>query len=109
MSLFATFLCGCLDGMVSDRSLRGAAGRLRKDGWQRSTLLLVVLIVAGVGAASSAQADSAPEDSEWHEFSGTWTAAGSRQVIGFGGDRRASVADELSPSFGDGRGQAAAA
>src|SRR5262249_13843656 len=34
-----------------------------------------------------------PQDSEWHEFSGTWTAAGSRQVIGLGGDRRASVAN----------------
>jgi hypothetical protein len=93
MSLFAALLCGCLDRMVSDRSLRGAARHLRKDGWQKSTLLLVVLMVAGVGAASPAQADSAPEDSEWHEFSGTWTAAGSRQVIGLGGDRRASVAD----------------
>jgi hypothetical protein len=48
---------------------------------------------AGVGAASLAQVDSAPKDSELHEFSGTWTAAGSRQVIGLGGDRRASVAD----------------
>jgi len=93
MTLFAALLCGCLDGMVSDRSLRGAARHLRKDGWQRSTLPLVVLMVAGVGAASPAQADSGPKDSEWHEFSGTWTAAGSRQVIGLGDDRRASVAD----------------
>jgi hypothetical protein len=92
MSLFAALLCGCLDG-ISDRGLRGAARHLWKDGWRRSTLLLVVLMVAGVGAASPAQPDSAPEDSEWHEFSGTWTAAGSRQVIGLGGDRRASVAD----------------
>jgi hypothetical protein len=94
MSLFATLLCGCLDEMVSDRSLRGVARHLRKDSWQRSTLLLlVVLMVAGVGAASPAQADSAPEDSEWHEFSGTWTAVGNRQDIGLGQDRRASVAD----------------
>jgi len=93
VSLFAALLCGCLDGMVSDRSLRGAARHLRKDGWQRSTFLLVVLMGAGVGAASLAQVDSAPKDSELHEFSGTWTAAGSRQVIGLGGDRRASVAD----------------
>jgi hypothetical protein len=92
MSLFAALLCGCLDG-ISDRGFRGAARHLWKDGWRRSTLLLVVLTVAGVGAASPAQPDSAPEDSEWHEFSGTWTAAGSRQVIGLGGDRRASVAD----------------
>ena len=93
MSLFTALLCGCLDGMVSDRSLRGAARHLRKDGWQRSTFLLVVLMGAGVGAASLAQVESAPKASEWHEFSGTWTAAGSRQVIGLGRDRRASVAD----------------
>ena len=93
MTLFAALLCGCPDGMDSDRSLRGAARHLRKGGWHRSTLLLVVLMVAGVGAASSAQADSALKDSEWHEFSGTWTATGSRQVIGLGSDRRASVAD----------------
>jgi hypothetical protein len=52
---------------------------------------LVVLMVAGLGAASPAQAASG--DSEWHEFSGTWTAVGSRHDIRLGGDRRASVAD----------------
>ena len=93
MSLFAALGCGCLDGMVSHRSLQVAARHPRKDGWQRSTPLLVVLMVAAVGAASPAQAQSKSEDSGWHEFSGTWTAAGSRQHIGLGGDRSASVAD----------------
>jgi hypothetical protein len=51
------------------------------------------MMVCGVGAALPAQADSNPVDAEWHEFNGTWTAAGSRQAIGLGGDRRASVAD----------------
>jgi hypothetical protein len=92
MTVFAARLWVCLGGMVSDRSFRGAARHLSKDGWQRSTLLLVVLMVAG-GAASPARAQTAPKDSEWHEFSGTWTAVGSRQVIGLGGDRLASVAD----------------
>lgn len=93
MSLFAAFCAGVLDRMVSDRSLRGAARRPRKDGWHRSTLALVVLMVAGVGAVSPTRAGSAFEDSEWHEFSGTWTAAGNRQDIGLGQDRRASIAD----------------
>jgi len=92
MSLFAALWCGCLM-MVSGRSLRAAAWHLWSDGWQRSSLLFVALILAGLGAASPAQAESTSEDSEWHEFSGTWTAAGSRQDIGLGGDRRASVAD----------------
>jgi hypothetical protein len=93
VTLFAALLCECLEGMVSDRSLRATTRHLRKDGWQRSTLLLLVLMIAGAGAASQAQPGSAPKDSEWHEFSGTWTAAGNRKVIGLGGDRRASVAD----------------
>src|SRR5262249_50755263 len=42
---------------------------------------------------SPAKADSASEVSGWHEFSGTWTAAGNRQDISLGGDRRASVAN----------------
>jgi hypothetical protein len=74
-------------------TVASVAQRATSDGWQESTLLLVVVMVVGIGAASPAKADSAPKDSEWHEFSGTWTAAGSRQVIGLGGDRRASVAD----------------
>jgi hypothetical protein len=53
--------------------------------------LLVVLMVAGVDAAPPLHAASG--DSEWHEFSGIWTAAGRRHDIGLGGDRRASVAD----------------
>lgn len=73
--------------------LVGAAQHLRKHSWQRSTLPLVMLMLAVVGAASPAQADSVRENSEWHEFSGTWTATGRRQDIGLGGARRASVAD----------------
>lgn len=92
MSLFAALWCGCLM-TASGHSLRAVAWRLWSDGRQRSSLLFVALILAGLGAASPAQAQSASEDSEWHEFSGTWTAAGSRQDIGLGGDRRASVAD----------------
>lgn len=88
MFLFAALWCECL--MMSGRSFR-AAPWLRSDGRQRSSLLFVALILAGVGAASPVQAAS--EDTEWHEFSGTWTAAGSRRDIGLGGDRRASVAD----------------
>ena len=34
-----------------------------------------------------------PDGGEWHEFEGTWTAAGSRHRINLGSDRRASIAD----------------
>jgi hypothetical protein len=34
---------------------------------------------------------SASPDGEWHDFQGTWTAAGSRNIMRLGGDRRAAV------------------
>ena len=65
-------------------------------GWGRRSLrhyVLAVLLTVGVAAASPAQADSTPASGEWHDFNGTWTAAGSRQSIGLGSDRQASIAD----------------
>lgn len=51
-------------------------------------LLALVLSLTGCGAAP----DSKPlAPGEWLEFSGTWNAAGSRQSISLGADRRASV------------------
>ncbi len=92
MSLFAALRCGLLNGMVSRGSPKSVACHHPPNGWQRSSLLLVALMLAGLGVASPAPAYPASEDSAWHEFSGTWTAAGNRQDIGLGGDRRASVA-----------------
>ena len=37
--------------------------------------------------------EAAPADSPWHDFQGTWTAAGSRNVIRLGSDRQASVSN----------------
>ncbi len=39
-----------------------------------------------------ANSESLSTDSEWHEFQGTWTAAGSRTGISLGDGRRASTA-----------------
>lgn len=36
---------------------------------------------------------SIPASGEWHEFQGTWTAAGSRSTMLLGRDRQASIAD----------------
>jgi hypothetical protein len=61
-------------------------------------ILAMPLLAASPGQAQGTPGgdykynDSARKDSERHEFTGTWTAAGSRQIIGFGDDRRASVA-----------------
>ena len=52
--------------------------------------------VAGLAAIGCRPAPPEPpvaaSSSEWREFTGTWTAAGSRQVIALGPDRKASVA-----------------
>ena len=50
-----------------------------------------LLLFAGCGGSIETSVPvRAP--SEWYEFQGTWTAAGSRYVMGFGGDRRTSIA-----------------
>ena len=59
-------------------------------------LIAVVVSVAALAAAGCRPALQEPPPpalaSEWREFTGTWTAAGSRQVIALGNDRKASVA-----------------
>jgi len=65
-------------------------------------LLLVLCLVSSFGASffallttgcSHAAQDSRSASSagEWHDFSGTWTAAGSRNIMPFGGDRRTAI------------------
>lgn len=58
-----------------------------------------IAFVACVAALAATACSPAPQElppsapaSEWREFSGTWTAAGNRQVIALGTDRKASVA-----------------
>jgi hypothetical protein len=48
--------------------------------------------IAAAGCSPAPQTASAPAvGTEWRDFEGTWTAAGSRQSIAFGADRKASV------------------
>jgi len=64
-------------------------------------LFLVLCLVSLFGVSffglltgcSHAPQSSQPGSSsgEWHEFKGTWTAAGSRNIMPFGGDRRAAM------------------
>ena len=51
---------------------------------------LMGLFIAACGQAPQASKSAAP-DGEWHDFQGTWTAAGSRSVMRLDGDRRAAV------------------
>ena len=54
------------------------------------TLLVALALAACSPAPPPAATARAP--GEWHEFEGTWTAAGTRHVIRLGADRQASVA-----------------
>jgi hypothetical protein len=56
----------------------------------RALALIVVLMLGACGRAQQTSVSTA--GGEWHEFDGTWIAAGTRQVIRLGGDRQASVA-----------------
>jgi hypothetical protein len=55
----------------------------------RHVVLALAFAVSGCGATT----DSKPlgASGEWREFSGSWNAAGSRQTISLGADRRASI------------------
>jgi len=60
-------------------------------------LFLVLWLVSYIGLLTTG-CSRAPQDSrsalpggEWHDFKGTWTAAGSRNIMPFGGDRRAAM------------------
>jgi len=56
-------------------------------------LVAITGLVALAGCSPSGEPSEARlSATEWHDFQGTWTAAGSRHTIGLGADRRASVA-----------------
>lgn len=52
----------------------------------------VLLVLAACGPAPSPPAATGTAGG-WHEFTGSWTAAGTRRSIPLGGDRRASGVD----------------
>ena len=51
-----------------------------------------LLLVAACNRAPQAS-QPASDGGDWHEFQGTWTAAGNRQFISLGGTHRASIAN----------------
>ena len=58
----------------------------------RPVLAALALAVAACGTATE-PAKAVAESGEWHEFEGTWSAAGSRRTIPLGADRKAAVLD----------------
>jgi hypothetical protein len=63
---------------------------------QHNSCRAVVLAFALVAAACGPVAEppkSASAPGEWHEFEGSWNAAGTRHTMPLGADRRASIID----------------
>lgn len=54
--------------------------------------LAALWIVTACSRAPQTSA-SLPAGDEWHEFEGTWTAAGNRYILELGNDRQASIAN----------------
>ena len=58
----------------------------------RKIAVTALLVVALCGPAAQTS-KSPPTAGDWHEFQGTWTAAGSRNIMRLGGERRASISN----------------
>ena len=66
--------------------------RARRLGLALRTAALAGLLALAACGPASPPAEPPRDAGEWHEFQGTWTAAGSRRQIRLGDDRRASIA-----------------
>jgi hypothetical protein len=53
--------------------------------------LTIFLLVLGCSRAPHASPPASPSADGWRQFEGTWTAAGSRNIMSMGRDRRAAV------------------
>ena len=75
--------------------MRDESVRARALASLRVTGVVVAVGVVALAASSCSPPPSSPANapvgSEWREFEGTWTAAGSRQSLALGADRKASV------------------
>ncbi len=69
----------------------GAVPRLRQGAWRLATTVCAALLALAACGTETPPSPALPAGGEWREFQGTWTAAGNRQTIRLGGDRRASI------------------
>lgn len=76
--------------MSTAKSVRISSRRTVKRFRIRSVALAGFLVVAACGTVP--QAKSPLTGGEWHQFAGTWTAAGTRHWIQLGASRQASTA-----------------
>ena len=57
----------------------------------RPIALVALVLIAACSHAATPASNVAP--GEWHTFTGSWIATGTRNTIGLGADRSASIAD----------------
>jgi len=57
------------------------------------TIVLASMIFVTACSPAPQTSKSIPSADEWHEFQGTWTAAGSRSTMQLGSDRRISISN----------------
>lgn len=85
------------DFKPTPRAKSKAGGFLSCPSPRRARHLFFILCCLGlIGFPATAcdharHSSTAPSRDGWHEFQGTWTAAGSRHTMELGGERRASV------------------
>lgn len=66
--------------------------RVRRLSFSGKILLASLLFMIGCDRAPQAT-QLAPAGGDWHEFQGTWTTSGSRNIMPLAGDRRASISN----------------
>jgi len=74
------------DGLRAPAGVMATAGALR-------LVLLAALLALAACAPSGAPTDASLSATDWHEFQGTWSAAGSRHVLRIGADRQGLIAN----------------
>jgi len=73
--------------------IRGLIAASRRVFPRFHTIVFVGLLLLVACSRAPQGPSPTPAGGEWHEFEGTWTAAGSRHSISLGTDRKASVAN----------------
>ena len=84
---------GCCSFGPTQEMIRGVIAASGTVLFRFCTIALASLLTMAACSRAPQRTASSPAGGEWHEFEGTWTAAGSRHAISLGTDRKASVAN----------------
>jgi hypothetical protein len=74
----------------NSRTKKRASGFCRRRQFALSIIVLAIAAQA-IGCGSKMPSQESPSASEWREFQGTWTAAGTRSTLALGDNRRSAI------------------